>query len=155
MNKKQKSRVTIGAAVLLSITLAITGYLWFKPHRDVQRSKVFATVTVKELINEFSLDVAAANKKYLSADGNSKVLEVDGIVHNITKNQNSETVIVLMEQGSNVGVSATFLKNNSEMASALKPGDHIKVKGAITAGSSYDADLDLYEHVVLIQCSLK
>lgn len=155
MSKKQIRHLVTTAAVLLSVSLIIAGYLWFKPHRNVQKTKAFASIHAKDLVNEFFTNTAAANAKYLSADGNSKVLEVEGTVHSISKNQNGELVIVLMDKGSKAGVSATFLKNSSEQAFVLKPGDKAKVKGAITAGSSYDADLDLYEHVVLVQCSLK
>jgi hypothetical protein len=54
-----------------------------------------------------------------------------------------------------VGVSATFTKQTSANTMAVKVGDIIKIKGAITAGNRYDADLDLYEHAILVQCDIE
>lgn len=80
------------------------------------------------------------------------MLVVEGKISKISENQNGEKVLVLKEEGVKAGVSATFSKKDAPWPVAVKPGDVIKIKGAITAGSSYDADLDLYEHAVLVQC---
>lgn len=133
---------------------SIGAYMWFKPHRDVQATKAFAELKVSELVGEFNKDAANANEKYLAKDGNSKVLIVEGPVSKISTNQDGEAVIVLKEEDSKVGVSATFTKEASISAASIKEGDVIKVKGAITAGNNYDADLDLYEHAVLVQCDI-
>jgi hypothetical protein len=79
---------------------------------------------------------------------------VEGRVSKISTNQAGETVIVLKKEGAKVGVGATFSKETGGNTTGVKEGDIIKVKGAITAGNSYDADLDLYEHVVLVQCDI-
>lgn len=154
MTKKIVKR--IGLIILAGIIVAglVGAYLWFKPHRNVQATKAFAELKVYELVNEFSADANAANAKYLSRDGNSKVLIVEGRVSKISTNQSGETVIVLKDEGAKAGVSATFTQKTSPHVESVKLGDIIKVKGAITAGSSYDADLDLYEHAILIQCDL-
>ncbi len=146
----------IGLVILAGIIIAasIGAYMWFKPHRNVQATKAFAELKVNELISEFSADAKAANAKYLANDGNSKVLIVEGHVSKVSTNQNGETVIVLKDEGAKVGVSATFTQKTSPNAQSVKVGDIIKIKGAITAGNSYDADLDLYEHAVLIQCDI-
>jgi hypothetical protein len=33
-------------------------------------------------------------------------------------------------------------------------GDIVKIKGAITAGNRYEADLELYENAILVQCDI-
>jgi hypothetical protein len=154
MTKKTINR--IGLIILAGVIIAgsIGAYLWFKPHRDVQATKAFAELKVSELISEFSADAKAANSKYLASDGNSKVLIVEGRVSKISTNQNGETVIVLKDEGAQAGVSATFTQKTNHNAETIKVGDIIKIKGAITAGNGYDADLDLYEHVILIQCDI-
>lgn len=153
---KKKAIKRIGLVILAGIIIAgsVGAYMWFKPHRDVQASKAFAELKVSDLTKEFSANVKAANEKYLSQDGNSKVLIVEGRVSKISTNQNGETVIVLKDQGAKVGVSGTFTLKTSPNAAGIKEGDNIKIKGAITAGNSYDADLDLYEHAVLVQCDI-
>lgn len=146
----------IGLILLAGIIIAgsIGAYLFFKPHRNVQATSAYATLKVQDLTNEFTADAAKANAKYLASDGNSKVLIVEGRVSKISTNQNGEQVIVLKDEGAKVGVSATFTKQTSANTMAVKLGDIIKIKGAITAGNRYDADLDLYEHAILVQCDI-
>ncbi len=153
---KIKTIKQIGLLVLAAIIAAgsIGAYLWFKPHRNVEATEAFAALKVSDLTNEFSNDVKAANEKYLSADGNSKVLIVGGRVTNISTNQSGEAVIVLKDEEAKAGVSATFTPKTSPGVSGIKIGDRIKVKGVITAGNSYNADLDLTEHATLIQCDI-
>jgi len=142
------------AAIILVIALSIGAYMWFKPHRNVQAAKAFAELNVKELVNEFTQDAAAANAKYLASDGNSKVLIVNGRVSKISTNQDGEAVIVLKDEGSKTGISATFTSTTSASTAGIREGDIIRIKGVITAGNSYDADLDLYEHAILVQCDI-
>ena len=151
---KPKTLKIVGLVFIVGVISAgsIGAYIWFKPHRDVQAVQVYAELKVKDLVNEFSTDAAKANAKYLSCDGNSKVLIVEGRVSNITTNQKGEKVIVLKDQGAKAGVSATFTLQTNSHIEFIKIGDAMKVKGAITAGNSYDADLDLYEHAILVQC---
>lgn len=154
MTKKTIKR--IGLVILAGIIIAAStgAYMWFKPHRNVQATKVYAELKAQHLVNEFSADAAKANAKYLASDGNSKVLIVEGRVSRVSTNQNGEAVIVLKDEGAKVGVSATFTQKTSPNAQSVKVGDIIKIKGAITAGNSYDADLYLYEHAILIQCDI-
>jgi hypothetical protein len=154
MTKKTIKR--IGWVILAGIitTGAAGAYMWFKPHRNVQATKAYAELKVQDLVNEFTADAAKANAKYLASDGNSKVLIVEGRVSTISANQNEEKVIVLKEEGAKAGVSATFTHKTSLNAETVKAGDIIKIKGAIAAGNSYDADLDLYEHAILVQCDI-
>lgn len=154
MNKKVLKKLALICLTGMIIAGAVAAYLFFKPHRDVQQTNAYATVQVKELTGEFEKDAAAANTKYLASDGNSKVLIVEGRVNKISTNQNNEQVIVLKDEGAKVGVSGTFTKETSDHLGTIKVGDIIRIKGAITAGNRYDADLDLYEHAVLVQCDV-
>jgi len=154
MTKKSMKR--IGLVMLAGIIIAgsIGAYLFFKPHRDVQATNAFAELKVAELVSEFTADAGKANAKYLASDGNSKVLIVEGRVSKISDNQNGEKVIVLKAEGAKVGVIATFTKATTANTLSIKPGDIVKIKGAITAGNRYDADLDLYEHAILVQSDI-
>ena len=153
---KRKTIKKVGLFVIAGILIAasVGAYMWFKPHRNVQATNAYATLTATNLTNEFSADADKANAKYLASDGNSKVLIVEGRVSNISTNQNGEKVIVLKDKTAKVGVSATFTKETSADADAVKEGDIIKIKGAITAGNRYDPGLDLYEHAILIQSDI-
>lgn len=153
MNKKIIKFFFIFVSLVILTGGIFVTYLWFKPHRDVQNTKAFSEMTVNQLTKEFFEDPDAANAKYLSADGNSKVLLVTGSVREITVNQNGETVIQLREHGAKSGVIATFRKN-THLPLKVKVNDIIRLKGAITAGNSYVPDLDLYEDAVLVECDL-
>jgi uncharacterized protein (UPF0333 family) len=155
-NMTTKTIKRIGLVILAGLLIAgsVGAYMLFKPHRNVQATKAYAGLNAQDLVNEFIADAAKANAKYLASDGNSKVLIVEGRVSSISANQNGEKVIVLKNEGAKAGVSATFTQKTSPKAEAVNVGDIIKVKGAITAGNSYDADLDLYEYATLVQCDI-
>lgn len=145
-----------GWAILAGVIIAgsVAAYMWFMPHRNVQATAAFATLKTNDLVAEFSTNPTKANAKYLSSDGNSKVLILEGRVASVTANQNNEKVILLKDEGAKAGVSCTFTQESASALKALQKGNIIKVKGAITAGNRYDPDLDLFEHAVLIQCML-
>lgn len=151
MKRKSLKRISLILFTGIILASSVGAYMWFKPHRDVQATSAFATLTAKQLTDEFTADAAKANAKYLASDGNSKVLIIEGKVSNITENQNGDKVIVLKAEGDKVGVSASFTKETNANTASLKVGDIIKIKGVITAGNRYDADLDLYEHAILLQ----
>ncbi|MBS1666381.1 MAG: hypothetical protein JST58_03310 [Bacteroidetes bacterium] len=154
MKRKIIKRIVFVLLTGIAVAGAIGTYLFFKPHRNVQETKAFAELKVADLVNEFTADANKANAKYLASDGNSKVLIIEGRVNKIAENQSGEKVIILKDDGAKVGVSATFSKTATANIQSVKTGDIIKIKGAITAGNRYDADLDLYEHATLVQCDL-
>lgn len=154
MTKRIIKRLAWLAFAGIIITAGLLVYLFNKPHRNVQKTEVFAEIKIKDLLNEFLADAAKANAKYLSGDGNSKVLVVEGRVYSITANQKNEKVVLLKEEDSKAGVSCTFTAATNANAETLKPGDIVKIKGALTAGNSYEAGLDLYNHAILIQCDI-
>ncbi|HVM88813.1 MAG TPA: hypothetical protein VMT76_11555 [Puia sp.] len=145
----KKALILIGAVFLIGAGIGL--YLFFKPHRNVQDTDIFAELSTRALTSEFSANATAANAKYLSSDGNSKVLVIKGRVDNVSINQNGERVIELKDEGAKAGISATLIKSDSVAASQLKKGDIIRIKGAITAGNSYDPTLDLYTDAILVQ----
>lgn len=154
MTKKTLKKLAWFTLSAIAVALIVIIYMFNKPHRNVQAADVFVVIQTKDLLNEFTSDASKANAKYLSDDGNSKVLVVIGPVSSITTNQKNEKVIILKEPGANVGVSCTFTEQTNAHVNNIKVGDMAKIKGAITAGNSYDADLDLYNHAILVQCDL-
>jgi hypothetical protein len=146
--------ITLLTISMVSLVAAVGLYMYFKPHRDVQAEEAYATLTSIELTDAFSHDAVSANNRFLSSDGNSKVLVVTGTVANITTNQDGEPVVLIKEAGSPVGVMATLLQNQTAEAGKLRVGESIAIKGAITSGNTYDDLLDLYEHALLIQAAI-
>ncbi len=153
--KKSKTKKILLIIVSVSILAAIyPAYLFFMPHRDVQKTEAFAILSSKQLVDEYLKDNAAANNKYLEKDGNSKVLIIKGSIFSVTKDQNNQTVILLKDTDEKAGVSCTFLPVAEKRIKNLKVGDKIKVKGFITLGASYDEDLEMYEDVILLNCDI-
>lgn len=119
------------------------------PHRDVQSSPVDYEVSAHEIVQEYLNNPEEANEKYLSEDGDSKILLVDGTVASIEVDMNNQKVVLLKEEGDRAGVSCTFMENTNEHLDNTKPGDKIRVKGVIRSGAGYDADLEMYEDVIM------
>lgn len=153
--KKSKTKKVILIILIVGILAAIYPmYLFFMPHRDVQKTEAFATLSSKQLVDEYLKDNAAANAKYLENDGNSKVLIIEGVISSISADQNNQTVVLLKDANENAGVNCTFLKDADGRIKNLKVGDTIKVKGFITLGASYDEDLEMYEDVIMQDCDI-
>lgn len=147
-----------GIISFVSIILIVGSYvlyLWFMPHRDVQSSPVDYEVSAHEIVQEYLNNPDEANEKYLSEDGDSKILLVDGTVTSIEVDMNNQKVVLLKEEGDKAGVSCTFMENTNEHLDNTKPGDKIRVKGVIRSGAGYDADLEMYEDVIMEKCDIK
>ena len=153
--KKTKTKKIILIIVIIGILAAIyPAYLYFMPHRDVQETEAFASLSSKQLVDEYLKDNATANAKYLEKDGNSKVLIIEGLISSITKDQNDQTVMLLKDASEEAGVNCTFLIDAENRIKDLKLGDNIRVKGFITLGASYDEDLEMYEDVIMQDCDM-
>lgn len=139
--------------ILLTVGIIIAGavglYMFNKPARDVQATKTDFSYQASEIVNEYLTDAKKANEKYLDEEGNSKVLEITGTVADITEDFNHQKVILLKAVTDKAGVSATFTKETNSHTENIKVGEEITVKGVIRSGASFDADLDMYENVIL------
>lgn len=129
-------------------------YMFNKPHRDVQSANIDFALKSSALVAEYLADANAANQKYLDDSGDSKIMAVTGKVHSISRDMNNQLVILLKEDSDKVGVSCTFSAATNAAAEKLKVGQNATVKGVIRSGAGYDADLDLYEDVILEKCDL-
>lgn len=150
MKRKKVLRIIaiLGVAGLL-IGGGVGLYMFNMPQRDVQSAKTDYSVKVAEIVNEYLDNKDAANQKYLSSDGDSKILEVTGVVSKITEDYNGQKVVLLKEADDSAGVSATFTSETERSLAGISPGQNIIVKGVIRSGASYDEDLGLYLNVVL------
>ncbi|MBU0486475.1 MAG: OB-fold putative lipoprotein [Bacteroidetes bacterium] len=125
-------------------------YIFNKPHRNVSAEKPSYCCDAKSLCCEFQKNETTATEKYLN-----KVIQVNGIVESIEKNQKGCLVVVLSggksaessdlmaELESSGTVSCTFVEKH-ENNSVPEKGDQITVKGLCT-GKAMD--------VVLIECT--
>ncbi len=150
MKKKKVLKVIaiLGVAGLL-IGGGIGLYMFNMPHRDVQAADADYTLSTSEIVSEYLADKDAANKKYLAADGDSKILEITGVVSKISEDFNGQKVVLLAGAQAKAGVSATFTSETNSSLSNVQVDQTITIKGVIRSGASYDEDLEMYEHVLI------
>jgi len=153
MNKKLKiGLLIIGIGILLGGGAFL--YMFFQPHRNVQATKTDFQLEAKQIVDEYLKDANAANNKYLQEEGDSKIIEITGIVAEISKDFNKQKVVLLKRLGENAGVSCTFTSETNKNILRLKVGDKVTIKGVIRSGAGYDEDMELYEDVILEKCDL-
>lgn len=154
MRRKKVIKVFVLLMVLGVLSAAgIAVYLFNKPHRDVQAASVDFNLTTADLVGQYLANPEQANLKYLGDEGNSRILAVTGKVYSISRDMNNQAVVLLKDEGEKAGVSCTFTPQTSDQTKRIRIGQSITVKGAIRAGARYDEDLDLYEDVILEECS--
>ncbi len=141
-------------AIGVVIVGIIVSYLFFMPHRDVQATTTDFVVSVSDIVNEYLTDPAQANAKYLDEEGESRILEVSGLVAAVTEDFNQQKVVLLRSADSKAGVSCTFTQTTNDQTNQLTVGQAIAVKGVIRSGAAYDKDLEMYEDVILEKCAL-
>ncbi len=146
--------VLIAFTATAVIGLAVVAYLLNMPHRDIQSSQTDYAISANLLVEEFLASSDTAYEKYLDEAGESKILEVEGEVFEISKDFNEQTVVLLKSQDDAAGVSCTFLPSDRNFEQLLKIGAKVKVKGVIRSGANYDTDLEMYEHVIMEKCDL-
>ena len=83
-------------------------YLYFMPHRNVQATETDYVLQASALVQEYMNDPETANIKYLDAEGESKIIEVEGKVSNLSEDYNGNVVILLKDVQEPAGVSCTF-----------------------------------------------
>lgn len=154
-----KKRKIIKWTLLLGLIGVLIGgsiflYMWFMPHRDVQATAVDFNTTTTELVNEYLTDSDAANNKYLQEEGDSKILALTGTVAEINTDMEGNKVVLLKEEGADLGVMCYFLKETSKNASSLSVGQQTTIKGVIRSGAEFDEDLELYEDAVMQDCDI-
>ncbi len=151
--KPKKKKILIIVAILALVGVLAGGgiglYMFNMPHLDVQNSEANYSLTTTELVDEYLSNALTANEKYLSEDGNSKILEITGTVAKISENYDGQKVVLLKEETDMAGVRCVFLDETSVNASDLKVGEKTTIKGIIISGAAYDEDLELFEHVIL------
>ena len=138
----------LGVAGIL-IAGGIGLYMFNMPHRDIQSADADYKLTTSEIVSEYLTDKDAANKKYLAADGNSKILEITGVVGKISEDFAGQKVVLLKDKQLKAGVSASFTSETNSSLNDVQVDQTITLKGVIRSGASYDEDLEMYEHVIL------
>lgn len=153
---KKTTKKIVLSVVLFGILIAMgtVYYLFNMPHRDVQATKTDYTFKSGQIVNEYLADADMANEKYLQEEGDSKILAVTGEISSINVDQNNQKVILLKGPTDKAGVSCTFTEATNSSTKDLAIGQMVTIKGVIRSGAGFDADLDLYEDVIMEKCDI-
>lgn len=136
-SKKNKLTWIFLSILTILITGSFVGYrMYTKPHRNVEHTKSLAVDAIK-LVTAYEANEPDANGLYLD-----KVLEVEGEITEIVKNQKGEIVIVL--KGTDMGTVRCTVEGTHP--SGIVTGEKIVLKGICTG---YLTD------VILVRCILK
>ncbi len=157
MNSKNKKRFKVIVIITLVGVLIGGGtmlYLFNMPHRNVQETESDYTLKATDIVNEYLSNSKTANDKYLDAEGESKILEVEGTIFSITEDFNNQKVILLKSNDQEAGVSCTFTAETNKSTDNLSVGQKVILKGVIRSGASYDEDLEMYENVIMEKCDV-
>lgn len=156
MTKKKKIlKITL---IVVAIGIVIAGgvgyYMFNMPHRDVSNASTDYTLNASEFVAEYLNDPQAADNKYLDEEGESKIIEVTGIISDIDTDFAGNTVLILKKETDKAGVSCTFTEETNSKTNNLKVGDIATVKGVIRSGAVFIEALDMYENIILEKCDL-
>ncbi|MBD1262634.1 hypothetical protein HZY62_18705 [Maribacter polysiphoniae] len=153
--KKKKIKIIVGVLVLLLVGVSgVVYYLFNMPHRNIQEAKTDYSISSSEIVKEYLVDATIANEKYLEEEGDSKILAVTGKICTISEDQNNQKVILLKDTSDKAGVSCTFTEATNGSTKELTIGQTVTIKGVIRSGAGFDADLDMYEDVIMEKCDV-
>jgi len=155
MPSKNTKKKVASIFILGLIFSGALGFFYYNaPHRDVQGADADYKLTAKELVVEYLENSEQANQKYLSQDGDSKILEINGVVSEIVTDFENNKVVLLESNIRGVGVRCTFTSDSNQHTANISVGEEITVKGVILVGASYDSELEMFEDAVLNKCYL-
>ncbi len=138
--KNRKPITVLIVLVILALAGASIAYsLYHAPHRQASTETPAISLRATDLYKAFAADEAKANTLYLD-----KVLQVQGVVKEILTDDQGGKVLVL-ESGDMFGINCTIDSSQSQVLTAVKPGNQVTLKG-ICNGMLMD--------VVLVKCVL-
>ncbi len=154
--KKKKNLIIVFLTIFFGAIIGggIFLYLWNMPHIDVQAQKADFSVSSTSIVNEYLNNEKAANDKYLSDEGDSKIFIIKGTVKSKDTDMNNQVTVLLQDANDKAGVKCVFTAETNKNADALQIGQQTAIKGIIRSGAKYDGDLELYENVLLEKCDV-
>ena len=123
MNRKK----IILVFIILGTFGGFFGYkMYNKPHIDVLKSSTEISISANKILDEFSKDETAANKKYLE-----KVILVKGEISE-TKIEREKGVITLKTNDNFGNILCHLSTEATKKMSKFKPGEIVSIKGICT-----------------------
>ena len=125
--------------ILAIFAILILGYVIILnlPQASTKNKEASITIEASQLFDKYSNSEKQANTKY-----NGKVIEVSGVVRNVTKDKKGDIAVILNTNDMIGGILCTFENPPRE---DLKKGQSVKIKGQCNG---------LLMDVVLNKCNL-
>lgn len=136
--KGKKSLVLVFFLVIV-LGLALTVYVYNKPHVNVKESDAVYVLNAENLINEYQQNETVTNEKY-----SENVIQVKGKVFEISTLKGN-SVITLKDENLESSIICHMLPEENMKALKLKKGQNIEIKGICTG---YLLD------VIMVRCTL-
>lgn len=123
-----KKMITILLVIFVVFAMIITGsYLYFRymPDKNIARESVDYSFTAQNLAKEYEKNPVGSDNKFID-----RIIEVTGVISEISTDQNNSVVFILRDKESTIGVLCTLNAKSTKKASRFKIGDDVKVRGA-------------------------
>jgi hypothetical protein len=135
---KRKLKIIIAALLMTGTAIALYATKEYsRKNADTEKLQAAFTLSANELYRMFEADEQAAGKKF-----NDKVVAVTGTISKIENTENVKQVMLVVDDALG-GIICRFDEAHAAEAAAMKPGDHVKIKGVCT-GMLLD--------VILVRC---
>lgn len=125
--------------MLIIAAVALGLYMYNKGPINVKKARAIQ-IEAALLYTAFEKDTMAANKKFAG-----KIVQVKGIVKEVSLNQQNEQVILLHTSSSDASINTTMEEANG----SVKTGNAINLKGICSGIGEADTDLGLKADVYL------
>ena len=99
-------------------------YIFFKPEKNLLKLKPDYKLTAIELFNEYSTNEKAANTKFLG-----KIIQVNGIIHDINKGDSIYTTVILETKDMFFGVNCVLNDKYASKQKEIIIGSEATIKG--------------------------
>lgn len=143
--RKKRVLYILGALLIIAGAAALYVYKEYtRTHKDTAELSPDYTAGAITLISEFEKDEQTSNNKYWD-----KVIEVEGVVKEVAKDEGGSFAVVLGDTASMASVRCSVDSIHGHQATLLKKGNPAIVKGIC---SGYQADELLGSDVILVRC---
>lgn len=132
----KKYLFSFGLIGLVGIGFGI--YMYNKPHKDIKKITADFKIEANQLLAEFEENESAANTKYLD-----KLIEVKGIVREVSSNDEGNISVILESENPLSGVICQLDNLATHENKSFEPGEKVAFKGLCTG---------MLMDVVLVRC---
>jgi uncharacterized protein YyaL (SSP411 family) len=145
MKRKKKILIILAALLVLAAAAGIYIYKEYnRTHKDTADLKPDYSMGATSLIKEFQADEKASNEKYWD-----KVMEVDGLIKDVIKDDRGFYSVVLGDTSSMSSVRCSMDSIHNGEAAVVQKGTYATMKGLCTG---FNADELLGSDVILVRC---